>query len=190
MSPPEVHKQNTINCDVFSTRSRSAFGVNEASCGAIPVHADVVVEISTSGTRAPIHFVEESAAFRGCSRARRTQQLEPMRHPWSHASSVQTPPEVVQRASSFGVSCTSHKHNRRALTPFDGACLTLLGVSTGLRTPGVDNWAVARALVESSVDLRTRNVRGMTPLHIACAAGQVRKCFRNGRSYVCCTWCD
>ncbi|CAM9796091.1 unnamed protein product, partial [Sphacelaria rigidula] len=63
---------------------------------------------------------------------------------------------------------------RRICTPpLDGVSFTLLAVSVWLETSGVDTWSVARALVDTSADLRTRNAQGMTPLHLACAAGQV-----------------
>eukprot|EP00904_Undaria_pinnatifida_P003075 jgi/Undpi1/12769/HiC_scaffold_6.g02437.m1 len=180
------------------------------TCRATPIHAEVFAEIATSGARAPIHFVEECASFRGRSRSAQgpsTSRWQP--EVWrdngnrgvqsspspSSSSSSSSPPsssspsppaEIVHQAvigehqsssSIKSVSCNgsgrSAKHHRRTSTPLDGAYLTLLGVSTGLKTPGVDHWAVAGALVESSVDLRTRNAKGMTPLHLACAAGQV-----------------
>lgn len=159
------------------------------------MHAEVFAEIATSGARASIHFVEESTAFRGRSRSSRSgtrRQPEVWRdchgvHSAAALIGQQHHAVVAQQAvigqqpvasSSARVSCVDSsggKHHRRTSTPLDGAYLTLLGVSTGLKTPGVDHWSVAGALVESSVDLRTRNVKGMTPLHLACAAGQVRQ---------------
>lgn len=72
-----------------------------------------------------------------------------------------------------GRRSTAKSWYRRICTPpLDGVSFTLLGVSVWLKTPGVDPLSVARALLHSSVDLRTRNARGMTPLHLACAARQ------------------
>lgn len=178
-----------------------SISMGETTCRATPIHAEVFAEIATSGARASIHFVEESAAFRGLSRSSSSYRSGTRRQPevWRDTRGLQSSPALIgqQRqtvvaqqaaisqqpvaASSPSVSCTSihstsaGKHHRRTSTPLDGAYLTLLGVSTGLKTPGVDHWTVAGALVESSVDLRTRNVKGMTPLHLACSAGQVRE---------------
>ena len=186
--------------------------MGETTYRATPMHAEVFAEIATSGARASIHFVEESASFHGLSRPSSSYRSCPSsrsssggssssrRQPevWRDTRGLQSsPPVITQRqtvvaqqavisqhpvaASSASVSCTSihstspGKHHRRTSTPLDGTYLTLLGVSTGLKTPGVDHWAVAGALVESSVDLRTRNVKGMTPLHLACSTGQVRE---------------
>lgn len=188
-----------------SFQHQHGISMGETTCRATPIHTEVFAEISTSGARAAIHFVEESSAFRGLSRSSSSYRSSPSsrsgtrRQPglWRDTRGVQSSPAVIgqQRqtvvaqpavireqpmatslasVSSYVDSRSPGKHHRRTSTPLDGAYLTLLGVSTGLKTPGVDNWTVAGALVESSVDLRTRNVKGMTPLHLACSAGQVR----------------
>lgn len=146
-----------------------------SSCGV----GEVLVEICTPGARSPIHFVEGFAAScRGRSRSgsstRTTSSSRGFLTPTLFSPRLASAPAAPTSSKTNGrVSSTSAKHHRRTSTPLDGVCLTLLGVSTGLKTPGVDTWAVARALMESGVDLRTRNARGMTPLHLACSAGQV-----------------
>lgn len=199
------HQQQQPDGMTYGSSFQHQHGVSmgETTCRATPIHAEVFAEISTSGARAAIHFVEESSAFRGLSRSS-SYRSSPSRSGtrrqpglWRDSRGVQSSPAVigqqrqtvVAQPAVIGVqpvatsiasvsSCIDSrspgKHHRRTSTPLDGAYLTLLGVSTGLKTPGVDNWTVAGALVESSVDLRTRNVKGMTPLHLACSAGQVR----------------
>ena len=188
-----------------SCQHQHGVSMGETTCRATPIHAEVLAEIATSGARAPIHFVEESAAFHGFSRSSPSYRPSPSsrsstrREPelWRDSRDALSSPAVIDQqqvvvaqhavigqqpvatslanVSSCINSSSSGKHHRRTSTPLDGAYLTLLGVSTGLKTPGVDHWAVAGALIESSVDLRTRNAKGMTPLHLACASGQVRQ---------------
>lgn len=174
--PPPTFQQQAdaaVKCNVISPHSLARYHMDANKtaaqpCGAIPVQLAEVIEIATSGTRAPINFVEKSYF---CGRSRQPSST----HDAPFHSNAAAPGAVVQQATSASVSRSSKTHHRRTSSaPLDGAWLTLLGVSSGLKTPGVDPWAVARALVESSVDLRTRNARGMTPLHLACAAGQVR----------------
>ncbi|CAM9575831.1 unnamed protein product, partial [Hapterophycus canaliculatus] len=174
---------------VFSKRSSSSLTgraqtTTSSACGGV---GEVLVEISTPGARSPIHFIEGSAPTSCRGRSRPTGGNAATGSAGCFLSSTllsdkggsapPTPPPFSSSSSSTSgrsvFSSSPVKHHRRTSSSLDGVCLTLLGVSTGLKTPGVDAWAVARALVESSVDLRTRNVRGMTPLHLACSAGQV-----------------
>lgn len=187
MVPPENHQRSNSSggtSDAFSQQPRPS--ASTSTCGV----GEVLVEICTPGARPPIHFVEELSASRpwrssvrsgssggvatGANRGNGRGLLSPALFSCQEAASVaaaSSSPSFVDTAGS--VSPTSGKHHRRSASPLDGVCFTLLGVSTGLKTPGVDAWAVAQALVDSSVDLRCRNVRGMTPLHLACSAGQV-----------------
>ena len=189
MVPPENQQRSrnttTTSSDAFSQQRRTP--VSTSTCGV----DEVLVEICTPGARPPIHFVEELSASRTWRTSRSgssgggggttagTTPLGKGRGLLSPALFSRQQPASVSASSLFdtgrNVSPTSAKHHRRTASPLDGVCFTLLGVSTGLKTPGVDAWAVAQALVDSSVDLRCRNVRGMTPLHLACSAGQVRE---------------
>lgn len=175
-APPTTFQQQAdaaVGCNVISQNSLDRYHMDAKKtapqpCGAIPVQLPEVIEIATSGTRAPINFVEKPSF---CGRSCHPSST----HDAPSHSNAAAPGAVVQQTTSTSVSRSSKTHHRRTSSaPLDGVWLTLLGVSSGLKTPGVDHWAVARALVESSVDLRTRNARGMTPLHLACAAGQVR----------------
>lgn len=146
--------------------------------GASPASKSVV-EVVHAGARSPLHFhpvasprcqyPESSTTPRGQGHGNdegfTPGASVPVIPPDTHHSFPQRPLQKARSPSWY---------RRISAPPLDGVCLTLLGVSVGLRSPGVDPWAVARALIESSVDLRTRNARGMTPLHMACAAGQVR----------------
>lgn len=140
---------------------------------------EVLVEICTPGARSPIHFVEGYAAScRGrshtASSARTTSSSSSGR---SFMSTTLSNPQPALAPVTPTPSKTNNyvKHHRRTSTPLDGVCFTLQGVSSSLQEPGVDVWSVAEALVDCGVDLRTRNARGMTPLHLACSAGQVIK---------------
>lgn len=217
---------------IFSKRPCVAMSAEAPSAASVsrPGSPEILMEITTPGARAPIHFVEESSAFRGRGKSRYRrggaatsssasffnfpkplfpgassflpnlvaqqqqqqeqeqqwqQQQQQRQQQWQQQQQMQR--EQQQRRQQeyqpngrrdqpmgiSGISPQNQKH-RRTSSPMDGTCFTLLGVMTGLKTPGADHWTVARALVQSSVDLRTRNAKGMTPLHVACAGGQVR----------------
>lgn len=170
------HSSGRRNCDMFSRYPRPSISANNAGVTvAVPASSEIVVEIATPGARPPLHFAKESSAFHRYSRSNECERGPATRHHEAPSARWQSMPVAALGSSARGLSCTPQKHHRRTSTPLDGVCFTLLGVSTGLKTPGVNHWSVATALVESSVDLRTRNAKGMTPLHLACAAGQVRK---------------
>lgn len=150
-------------CDAFSKRPCTAFGgSNKTLCGATSLPPDVVVEIATSGARAPVRVAEPSATFVRGRSAGREGELGPATQ------------QARKMFNSNRSATVLHKQEIRSTASVDGVRLTLFGVSHLLKESGVDHLAVARALVDSSVDLRTRNTRGMTPLHVACASGLVR----------------
>eukprot|EP00903_Cladosiphon_okamuranus_P021888 g20122.t1 len=169
--------------DAFPEKRRPS--ASTSTCGV----DEVLVEICTPGARPPIHFVEELSASRpwrssarsgssggfiaGAARGKGRGLLSPTLFSRQQAPSVAAASSSPSFVTAGSASPTPGKHHRRSASPLDGVCFTLLGVSTGLKTPGVDPWAVAQALVDSSVDLRCRNDRGMTPLHLACSAGQL-----------------
>lgn len=202
---------------IFSKRPYVVMSAEAPSALSVPRPGspEVLMEITTAGAREPIHFVEESSAFRGRGKpryrrgvststsasrsffnfpkplfpgassflpnlvAQQQQQQEQEEQQWQRRQQQQQQMkrEQEQQRQPIGVSGFSpqNQKHRRTSSPMDGTCFTLLGVMTGLKTPGADHWTVARALVQSSVDLRTRNAKGMTPLHVACAGGQVRQ---------------
>lgn len=182
MTPSGSQQPNRIGREYLSVINNSRHlcptifpGNSQASTttyGDIPdTKPEVVFEFATPGARAPIHFIEESEASSSWhsrpAGIRRAREQPPWAPPPAIVSQqASTPPMVAKNVSSCSYKSTT-------APPIDGVGLTLLGLSTVLKTPDVDHWAVAKALVESSVDLRTRNVRGMTPLHVACSAAQV-----------------
>ncbi|CAB1097106.1 unnamed protein product [Ectocarpus sp. CCAP 1310/34] len=178
---PSRNKQQstTTGFDGFSQRS-SCERSSTSTCGV----GDVILEFCTPGARSPIHFVDATTAaaaaaascrgrpcggnttYNACGSSRGVRPPTLLRQQSAPASSTARP--------SANASVYTGKHHRRTSTPpLDGARLTLLGVSNALNTPVLDNWEVARALLESNTDLRTRNDRGMTPLHLACSTGEV-----------------
>ena len=193
------------NGDAFSRHgsscraSEAAAAATAAACSEVE---EVLAEISTPGARSPIHFAEGSAAAsrrwrprggfsagigigNGTRSGTAASLLLPTLFARQRAASASASPAAASTFDGRVSGAAADKHHRRTSSPLDGVCLTLLGVSTGLKTPGVDAWAVAQALVESGVDLRTRNARGMTPLHLACSAGKVRGRGEGGRSQAC-----
>ncbi|CAM9322885.1 unnamed protein product [Ectocarpus fasciculatus] len=180
MVPPRNKQQSTTTgFDAFSQRS-SCGRSSTSTCGV----GDVILEFSTPGARSSIHFVDATAAAATAAAAScRGRPCGGSTINFGSNSSRGVPPPVLLRQQSAPASSTARpsakagvhtgKHHRRTSTPLDGARLTLLGVSKALNTPVVDNWEVARALLESNTDLRTRNDRGMTPLHLACSTGEV-----------------
>ncbi|CAM9560800.1 unnamed protein product [Ectocarpus fasciculatus] len=179
MVPPRNKQQSTTTgFDAFSQRS-SCGRSSTSTCG-----GDVILEFSTPGARSSIHFVDATAAAATAAAAScRGRPCGGSTINYGSNSSRGVRPPVLLRQQSAPASSTARpsakagvhtgKHHRRTSTPLDGARLTLLGVSKALNTPVVDNWEVARALLESNTDLRTRNDRGMTPLHLACSTGEV-----------------
>lgn len=182
MVPPRNKQQGTtIGFDAYSQRSSCARS-STSTCGV----GDVILEFSTPGARSPIHFVDATTAAAAATAAASCRGRPcggSTTNYGSSSSSRGVRPPVLLRQQSAPASSAARpstragfhtgKHHRRTSTPLDGARLTLLGVSKALNTPVVDNWEVARALLESNTDLRTRNDRGMTPLHLACSTGEV-----------------
>lgn len=178
MVPPRNKQQSTTTgFDGFSQRS-SCERSSTSTCGV----GDVILEFCTPGARSPIHFVDATTAAAASCRGRPCGGNTTY---YAYGTSRDVRPPVLLRQQSAPASSTARpsaeasvytgKHHRRTSTPpLDGARLTLLGVSKALNTPVLDNWEVARALLESNTDLRTRNDRGMTPLHLACSTGEVR----------------
>lgn len=148
-------------------------------CGSLPTPITPIdmMEFSTTGARSPIRFSRANSHSSGWSYTGGRHQEEVFDHelsPFKVTASFSSPETHQSHARrAINKAKTRSWYRRISTPPLDGVCLTLLGVSVGLKSPGVDPWAVARALVDCSVDLRTRNSRGMTPLHMACAAGQV-----------------
>lgn len=193
------HRDNAFSSTQAKSNASSRPNISKIrrTCGSVrgPVE---VMELATMGARSPIRFVERSPTSLNSNGNRNKvyfpsdivyvggQQRPRMPPRQGFSDERRVPPGFRTPIPAFSSpnnngnkrSCASRAaskswYHRISTPPLDAVCFTLMGVSVWLQQPGVDPWAVSQALVDSSVDLRTRNARGMTPLHLACQAGQV-----------------